>query len=345
MSTAPIRVVVFNDSPTTRAALRAALERASDMAVVAEGESGAGAAELVARAEADVVIMDVVMPGVDGYQATRAIMRARPTPIVMVSAVVDPSDREVVFAALEAGALYIAEPPPPPGTPGYELRCAGFVELVRTISGARPRQVARVESDAAVGVRRATEPSLAAIGMVASAGGPQAVSELLAQLPRGEMPPILLVQHLAHGFSTSYATWLGEVSGHPVEVAIDHVVARRGVVYLAPDDRHLGIGTDAHLALRDGPEVGGFRPAGTALLASLAPLGRRAVAVILSGMGRDGAAGVEPLVRAGGRVVVQERATAALDAMPSAALATGLTEGEMSLAAIGRWLCERSGIQ
>lgn len=343
MSRDLIRVVVFNDSPTTRAALRAALESAPDMAVVAEGESGADAAALVERAGADVVIMDVVMPGVDGYQATREIMRARPTPIVMVSAVVDPADRDVVFAALGAGALYIAEPPP--AGPGCERRWAAFAELVRTISGARPRRVDRVDTGAPAAAPVDVALAITAIGLVASAGGPQAVSELLAELPRGQMPPILLVQHLAQGFCESYAAWLGEVSGHPVEVAQSGALALPGVVYLAPDDRHLGIGEDARLCLGDGAEVGGFRPAGTALLTSLAGLGNRAVAVILSGMGSDGAGGIETLVRAGGRVVVQDRRTAALDAMPRAAVATGLTEGEMSLPAIGRWLRERSGIQ
>lgn len=345
MSGGPIRVVVFNDSPTMRAVLRSVAAASPDLVVVAEVESGADAAAVVERADADVVVMDVVMPGVDGYQATRDIMRERPTPIVMVSAVLDPSDQEVVFAALEAGALHIAEPPPAPGSHDHVLRWAAFAELLRTIAGAHPERLETGSAGAAQPAAATPRNDLAAIGIVASAGGPQAVSALLSELPPGVLPPILLVQHLAPGFSVSYASWLAEVSGHDVGIASAGAPARRGCVYLAPDGQHIGLDDEGCLTVTSEAPVDGFRPSGTVLLRKLARLGRRAVAVVLSGMGRDGAAGVVSLVDAGGRVVAQSRATAALEAMPAAALATGAVEAELPIAEIGRWLRERSGLQ
>ena len=130
----PLRVVIVNDSKTMRASLRAALAAASDLVVIAEAADGVEAVEVVARTHPAVVLMDVVMPNSDGYAATRAIMARVPTPIVMISAVVDPRDSAVVFETLEAGALCIAEAPPSPADPQYRFRCATLVQLVRSMA-------------------------------------------------------------------------------------------------------------------------------------------------------------------------------------------------------------------
>lgn len=335
-----LRVAVFNDSPTVRAAIRAALATAPDIAVVAEHERADDAAAVVEQSQADVVVMDVVMPGVDGYAATRAIMQRRPTPIVMVTAVLDPRDQEVIFAALEAGALHLAEPPPAPGSANYAVKCAGFTELLRTIAGAR------VRADSAIAeiprpVPPAPEPgAIDAIGIVASAGGPQALIELLGALPRGLMPPILIVQHLAPGFIDSFARWLGDSGGHPVEIAADGIPARAGYLYVPPDDRHLALDGARRLVVSDAAPEGGFRPSGDFLLRSLAGHRSRALGVILSGMGRDGAEGARALEAAGGGVIAQRGA--AIDGMPAAAMATGAVESSLPVAEIAQWLRARS---
>lgn len=361
----PLRVVVFNDSTTMRAAIRAALERDPDMCVVAEQASGEHAASVVSRNQADAVIMDVVMPGVDGYQATREIMRLCPTPIVMVSSVLDARDARVVFSALEAGALHIAEPPPPPGSPGYVVRCAAFAELVRVVAGARlaraettarPESAARPETAAQpprtvppAGLPTRPPPTLPptlidAIGVVASAGGPQALGSLLRALPAGVMPPILLVQHLASGFIDSFASWLRDSTGHMVVLAEHGLRAAAGHVYMAPEDRHIGMSPDLRLALSDAQPDRGFRPSGDHLLSSLAAHGRRALGVVLSGMGRDGADGAARLRQAGGHVVAQDLTSAAVTGMPSAVSQIGAAEAMLPPEDIARWLLSRSGV-
>ncbi|ACY15754.1 chemotaxis protein CheB [Haliangium ochraceum] len=343
--TTSLRVAVFNDSATMRAAIRAALDPEPDIAIVAERGDANDAAEVVARSDANAVIMDVVMPGVDGYEATRDIMRNHPTPIVMVSSVVDAKDASVVFAALEAGALHIASPPPAPGMPEYSLRCAAFAELLRVVAGARPRTVEPTPTSATRtpprARLRASAGPIDAIGIAASAGGPQALNALLRALPAG-MPPLLLVQHLAAGFSDSFAHWLSESTGHPVHIAAAGMPLHRGHVYMAPDDNHLGITLDLRVSLSKAPAIGGFRPSADALFTSMSSLGARALGVILSGMGRDGADGALALRRAGGHIAAQSLESAAVTGMPSAAAKSGAASSILDPQAIARWLVSRS---
>lgn len=343
--TRPLRVAVFNDSPTMRAAIRAALARAPDIQVVAERDSGEHAASVVTQSHADAAIMDVVMPGVDGYQATRDIMRHHPVPIVMVSSVVDASDAQVVFAALEAGALHIAEPPPSPGAADYVMRCAAFAELLRVVAGARPPDLDRGRDDARTPAPApAPQRMIDVIGIAASAGGPQALAALLRALPPGVMPPILLVQHLAPGFTRSFAHWLGDTSGHLVLIAAHCQPAAPGAIYMPPEDRHIGLGLHLQIEVSDAPPIERFRPSGNYLFSSLSKHGRHALGVVLSGMGRDGAEGALALRRSGGRVVAQAISSAAVSGMPSAAQQIGAVEAMLPLPEIAGWLARRSGV-
>lgn len=346
MNRPPLRVAVFNDSPTMRLAIRAALSRAPDVQVVVERSDGSNAAEVVARSGANAVVMDIVMPGVDGYQATRDIMAHHPTPIVMISSVVDPRDRNIILAALEAGALHLAEPPPPPGAPDYARGCAAFIELLRTVAGAHLERATPTEAplDPRALPAAPRVANLDAIGIVSSAGGPQALLELMSGMPRRAMPPMLLVQHIAKGFASSFAEWLGKASDYPVEVARQGAHAEAGVLYTAPDDTHLWLARDGRIVLADTAPVHGFRPSGDLLLERLADnFGRRAVGVILSGMGRDGAEGATALHRRGGIVVAQSDPV--IDGMPGAAFATGTVKDRLPVARIAGWLCAQSGVQ
>lgn len=351
--TSMLRVAVFNHSPAVRAAIRAAVEREPDMRIVTEQASAGDAAAVVARSHADAVIMDVRMPGVDGYQATRDIMRRHPTPIVMVSSVIDARDAAVVFAALEAGALHLAEPPPSLGAPHYAARCAAFAELLRTMAGAQLARMEPAETGRPPGVPLPTAgprawPSalypVGAIGIVASAGGPRALGVLLRALPAGVMPPILLVQHLTAGFTASFASWLGSSTGHPVLIAEHGQRALPGCVYMPPEDHHIGLAPDLRIELDSAPPIAGFRPSGDHLLAALARHGRRALGVVLSGMGRDGAEGAARLRQAGGHVVAQALESATVIGMPSAASQSGAAEAMLAPEDIASWLTSRIGV-
>ncbi len=346
-SVAPLRVVIVNDSKTMRASLRAALAVASDFIVVAEAADGLEAVEVVARTHPSVVLMDVVMPHSDGYAATRAIMARVPTPIVMVSAVVDPRDSAVVFETLEAGALCIAEAPPAPSDPEYRFRCGSLVQLVRAMAAIDVTRSRRGRDVAPLPPPRAVRSStnISVIGIAASTGGPGALATILTALPRDVMPPILIVQHIAAGFAESFALWLTERTHHPVEVARHGTPVECGRAYVAPDDRHLGLTSDLRIDLTSEAPIGRQRPAADALFRSLARFsGPRALGVVLTGMADDGADGAVALRRAGGVIAAQDEATSVIYGMPKAALERGGVDDVLALGEIAAWLCNRSGI-
>lgn len=349
---APLRVVIVNDSRTMRASLKAALAGAPDLVVVAEASDGVEAVSVVEQTRPAVVLMDVVMPNRDGFAATREIMAHVPTPIVMISAVVDPRDSAVVFETLEAGALCIAEAPPSPSDPGYRFRCGALTQLVRSmaaidVSRSRPGS-AGASRRVPIAQPRATPRAglpISAIGIAASTGGPGALVSILAGLPLGVMPPILIVQHIALGFATSFARWLTERTRHPVEVAYAGAPLERGRVQVAPDDRHMGITGDHRVELNDDPPIGSVRPAGNYLFRSLAQVfGPRALGVVLTGMADDGAEGALALRRAGGTIAAQDEATSVIYGMPKAAVEKGGVNDVVALGEIAAWLCRRSGI-
>ncbi len=357
-----VRVLVVNDSATMRLALRLAFHRDTDVEVVAEVPDGERAIAAVEEHQPDVVLMDVVMPGMDGYEATRRIMQKRPTPILMISSVVNPRDVHVALEALRAGALAVAESLPSPNDPQYESKRRFLVGSVTTLARANPaRRVAATPSShrapqpaapfaelpnaLATSAKGASAPRVAqAVGIVASTGGPTALMDVLRGLRPGEAPPLLVVQHIARGFGAGLARWLGDVTGHKVKVAENGEALVRGRVYIAPDDAHLGLSPGGAIALSDDPPIGYFRPSGTHLLRSMATvLGSRAAAVVLTGMGRDGAEGAQVVRAAGGAVAVQDEASSVVYGMPRVTLERVADAEVLSLGEVASWIRARGG--
>ena len=364
--TRSMRVLVGNDTATKRAALRAALRPEPDIEVIAEVADGREAVAATLALRPSVVIMDVTMLRLDGFAAARRIMAAAPTPIVLVSSASDAGDRATVLEAMGSGALMITEALPPARDPSYPLRRAALAQMVRAMSQVRvharhhgpangpiskavlagpeqDRAALPVRSGGSLGkpLRAATSPlAVDAIGVVASAGGPAAFAKVLAALPHEGIPPILLVQHVARGFVSGLASWLSDATGHPAEVAEHGAAMHAGRVYVAPDDRHLGVTTAGRIALSDEPPVGLFKPSGTHLLRSLAAaLGPRALGLVLTGMGDDGADGALDLRRAGGRVAAQDEATSTIFSMPRAAMERGAVVNVVPIDRIAPWIC------
>lgn len=338
-----LRLVIVNDSATLRASLRAALAGAEDMVVVGEAADGAQAVSVVSATRPSVVLMDIVMPRMDGYAATRQIMATAPTPIVLVSSVVNPRDIQVAMEALRCGALAIVEALPSPNDPAYMFRRDALFHTIRSMANVKMPTRAP-EPPSPLHAPHANAPAdVAAVGLAASTGGPNAIVEVLRMLPKGVSPPILIVQHIGRGFAEGFARWLTDTTGHPAKLATDGELVHRGGVYVAPDERHLGLDAGLRVVLSDAPAVGLFRPSCTWLLRSLAAsLGRRARAVILTGMGDDGADGAVALRRAGGRVAAQDEATSVVYGMPCAAWERGGVDDVLPLGAIADWICARS---
>jgi two-component system chemotaxis response regulator CheB len=290
--------------------------------------------------------MDVLMPRLDGFAAAREIMAAAPTPIVLLSSTVDVHGSAVVLEAIRSGAMVITGGLPPAGDPSYPQRRGALVQMVRSMSRVRMSSsdggaAASIPTRRVVPGKLSRSPcAVEAIGVVASAGGPAAFAKLLTALPRDGIPPILLVQHFARGCLPGLASWLTSSTGYPTEVAAHGAAMQAGRVYIAPDDRHLGLTSTGLIALSDDRPIGHFRPSGTYLLRSIAAaLGPRALGVILTGMGDDGADGALDLRRAGGRVAAQDEATCTVFGMPRAAVERGAVIDVLPIEAIAPWIC------
>ena len=329
-----LRVLVVDDSEVARRLLADVLGRDGGLEVVGEAASGAEALRLTARLRPDVITMDVQMPGMDGLETTRRIMEQHPAPIVVVSGGHDPGDLTHSVRALDAGAVAALRKPRGPADPGFAAQAAelvGTVKLMAEVKVFRRRPAAappggplpRSPADDAPRGRHRAE--LVAVG--ASTGGPAALATILRGLPVTTPVPILVVQHITPGFDAALASWLDETIPLPVRLALDGQLPRPGEVVIAPAGTHLGLSRAGRVELRKGPPLGGHRPSATHLFASVAQVfGPRAVGVILTGMGNDGAAGLLELRRAGGTTLAQDEASCVVAGMPAAAVAAGAVD-------------------
>lgn len=354
MTGSSIRVLLAEDSPTIRLHLGRMIESAPGLQVVGEARDGEEALAMADALKPDVISMDIRMPALDGLEATRQIMARCPTPIVVVSALLD-DDIDLSFQAIEAGALAVVPKPPARNHPGF---AASQRQLISTliamskVSVIRRRTTFIAVQDTGVdnpAIRRgkeitntvglSSEVGLIAIG--ASAGGPSALSKLLGDLP-GDFPvPILIVQHMPDEFIPGLARWLESHTDLSVTIARDGMVIETGL-YLAPGGRHCIVERQGRsLVTRLIKEQNGFRycPSVDILFNSVAAVcGPSATGVILTGMGDDGADGLLALRQSGGRTYAQDQSTSTVFGMPGAAFERGGVEYIQPLGQIARSL-------
>jgi two-component system chemotaxis response regulator CheB len=260
--------------------------------------------------------MDLLMPIMGGTDATLRIMREAPCPILVVASAPD-STGPLVQGALAGGALEVFH------KPGAGFDDKSLHRLAGTIR--RMVQVARARALAQPVIRRSLplRPSeVAVVGVVGSTGAPRVLRDLLAGLPADFPAPIVVVQHTERGFATALVSWLATATKLSVKLARDGDSAAPGEVVVAGDDAHVEVTLDGRVRLQSGDVVDGFRPSGTVLLSSLAvAFGRRALGIVLSGMGTDGADGLGAIYAAGGTAVVEDPESAVVAGMPERALA------------------------
>jgi two-component system chemotaxis response regulator CheB len=317
-----IRVLLAEDSAVTRAYLTYLLDEDPGIEVVGAAKNGQEAVDMASGLRPDVILMDVHMPVLDGYEATRKIMEVAPTPIVMATASSSRSETRGGFTALEAGALILLAKPPALWEDGHDeaaaelLRTLKLMSEVKVVRRRTPNGVARHPSER---FTRPREPRVIAIG--ASTGGPQALAEILAGLPAPLGLPMLLVQHITDGFIDGFVAWLGSRTAMEVVVARHGQALEPGVMYVAGSGRHMTITRDGRVSLELGPPVNGFRPSISRLFDSVADsCGREAVGVLLTGMGRDGADGLRQMRDAGALTIAQDEASSVIFGMPGEAV-------------------------
>jgi two-component system, chemotaxis family, protein-glutamate methylesterase/glutaminase len=312
------RVVVCDESRDYGESLARCLGAGSELEVVGVCASGEEALEAVTRLAPDLVTIGLDLPGMGAVRAIEAIMRTRPVPIVIVAnGAGRGSDQKAdglaagAMEALSKAVLQVDEPEAPSAVAlRHRLRRLARNGIMRA-----PSPPPRAQPSDRAGAR--------VIGVCASAGGPAALEVLLLGLPADIPLPVLVVQHITNGFMAGLVRRLDQLSALPVRTATDGQTAGPGV-WFPPDDHHLVLEPGLRLRLDGETVVGSHRPSGDVLLQSIASAaGAGAVGVVLTGMGRDGARGVEAIVRAGGSAIAQDEQSSAVFGMPRAAAEAG----------------------
>ena len=316
-------VLICENSGIYAAALRRTLEYDGDINVISVCGSAEEALAAIRRLRPDLITMDIELPGMDGLTAVEIIMGTRPMPIIVLSSYVGQSSDKAA-AALAAGALdAVAKDDLDLARPA-SMAGAAFRQRIRVISHAsvirHPRARLAAQAPAADQPPRVAS----AVGICSSAGGPPVLAQVLGGLPASYPVPILVVQHISSGFTESLAHWLDQKSPLSVRVAEDGQLAGPGV-WIAPEGAHLVLNVSGRMSLDRTTIVGHHRPSGDVLLTSIATAAaRRGVAVVLTGMGSDGAAGTAAVHAAGGFAITQDEASSAIYGMPKAAFERGV---------------------
>ncbi len=314
------RVLICEPSRSFAVRLRRLLERDGDIAVVAVCATAEEAIAALPRVLPDVMTMDTELPGMGGLAAIEEIMSGRPLPILVIS--VDAGNESKKAAALAAGALdAIPKQDIDLGDP-EGAAAAALRHRVTVLGHARVLRHPRARLRGGPAEQRPGRRA-SVIGICGSTGGPYVLARLLKDLPADYAVPILVVQHISAGFTEGLARWLDQSVSLPVGMAEDGAPLAPGA-WIAPDGAHLKLAPTGRLRLDRRTVTGHYRPSGDVLFESIAEAaGKTAVAVVLTGMGSDGAIGAAEVRRGGGLAIAQDQESSAIDGMPRAAMARG----------------------
>ncbi len=339
-----IKVLCVDDSALIRSLMTEIINSQPDMMVCATAPDPLVARELIKQHNPDVLTLDVEMPRMDGLDFLERLMRLRPMPVVMVSSLTERGS-EITLRALELGAVDFVTKPRVGIRDGMLDYAEKLADKIRAASRARVRQAAPARPAAAAGQGSAplmnnplvSTEKLLIVG--ASTGGTEAIRELLVPLPP-DAPAVLIAQHMPPGFTKSFAQRLNTLCRIAVKEAEHGERVLPGHAYIAPGHAHLllarsGANYLAHLS--DEPPVNRHRPSVDVLFRSAAThAGKNAIGVILTGMGRDGAAGLLEMKRAGARTFAQDEASCVVFGMPREAIALGGADEVVPLSEMSR---------
>ena len=340
-----IRLLIVDDSPTETLILKQILESEGDIEVIACAKNGLEAVKLAEKLHPDVITMDIIMPVVDGIEAISRIMSATPTPIVVISSKLNDHVLNGSYRALEAGALAVLEKPVNVTSPNSKSQLKNLISTVRAMSDIKviKRRFA-IKPPIVIDTvdKELSRKKFEVIALGASAGGPQVLKLILTALPANFPLPILVVQHMTTGFMEGFVEWLDAETKLKIKCAEHGEILKAGCVYFAPDDRHLEVkrsSSQLTINLSRSDPCHGFRPSVSVMFKSLAKTSNgNTLAVLLTGMGKDGADGMLEILRAKGHTIIQDQQSAVVFGMPGIALTLNAVDRVVPLEQIADYL-------
>lgn len=347
-----INVLIVDDSKLARLVLQKILTADPEIQVIGTAANGEEALRFLAEPpqgqKPDVVTMDMMMPGMDGFEVTRKIMETHPLPIVITTSSYKPQEVEKTFKAIEAGAVTILEKPGAVMHREFENASKEFRDTVKVMAGVKvvrrwPRHSRKTPQPGATAIVRSAN-TIVAIG--GSTGGTAALQQILTLLP-GDLPaPIMVVQHISGDFIAGMNQWLEKTTGFPVHLALQGQEMQPGHVYVAPDDFHMGVMPGGFIELSREEKEDGVRPSVSYLFRSAARVyGKNAIGVLLTGMGRDGGQGLKTMHDAGAVTIAQDESTSIVFGMPAEAIKLGGAQYVLPLKEIPLKIQRQLGIE
>jgi two-component system, chemotaxis family, protein-glutamate methylesterase/glutaminase len=320
----PVTVLLVDDSPVALIVLQRILATSPDIKVVATARSGREALEMIPKYNPAVVCTDLHMPDMDGLELTRKILELYPRPVLVVSASTQKEDTHNVFRLLEAGAIDVVPKPMGGLESDYAQIARDLISKIKVLSGVYVfrRRAGGIPHTAAGATGSITSARIVVVG--ASTGGPQVLQRIFSKLPASYSLPIICIQHIAQGFLEGFADWLRGQVRLKVKIVQQHEAPVGGVIYIPPEGQQMEIDRLGRFSITGSEPVGGHAPSITVTMTSVAGYYKGGtVGILLSGMGSDGAEGMEAIVRAGGYTIAQDKESSTIFGMPKQAIDLG----------------------
>jgi two-component system, chemotaxis family, protein-glutamate methylesterase/glutaminase len=334
------RLLIIDDSPYYRMRFSKIFARSKHLSIAGVADDGDVGIKRIVELKPDIALLDLLMPRMDGFGVLRWAMENHPLPIIVCSSF---SDRDRVFKALELGAIDFLLKPTPRATQMASNLEEQMIERVEEAASARTPSPMKISPDTKAAALAAEREAIGAevelILIAASTGGPAAIQKLVVDLPHSMSVPIIIAQHMPVGFTRPFAERLNAMSHYTVREAINHEPVRKRHIYIAPSGKQTTVADKdgaPSFEVREKAHPSIHTPSADALFESAASVyGERTLAIVLTGMGEDGASGAEAVRKAGGHVIAESNETAIIFGMPRSVIERGCANAMLPLSAIG----------